>query len=178
MRRKLPIQTGRRAFTLVETALAIVIIGTGVMALLQLLAAGTMVNAAGANLTTAVNLANNIHEISLGLPIQDPTNKTPITKESGAPTTYTRLWSMNGDTYSPPLDVTRRPIAAYSNWSQSVTINTVDPTSVTSTRPNNNNIDPNYPPVNPTARLTVVVSYNGRVVYTTSWLVTAPDYLP
>ncbi|HEY2589227.1 MAG TPA: prepilin-type N-terminal cleavage/methylation domain-containing protein [Tepidisphaeraceae bacterium] len=168
----------RRGFTLVEAALAMVIVGTGVMALLQLITAGTMVNASGATLTEAVNLANNIHEISLGLPLQDPTGKTPITKESGPPTNYTRLWSMNGDTYSPPLDVTRLPIASYSKWSQNVTINTVDPANVTAVRPNNNNTDPTQGPVYPTARMTVVVKHNGQFVYQTSWLITAPNFVP
>lgn len=157
-----------------------VIVGTGVMALLQLIAAGTMVNASGTNLTTAVNLANNIHEISLGLPIQNSSNTLPITKESGPPTGYTRLWSMNGDTYSPPLDVTRQPIASYSNWSQIVTINSVDWNNVTGVRPNNNGVDPNNAsvPYDPMARLTVVIKHNNQVVYQTSWLITAPNYVP
>src|SRR5690349_6272577 len=48
-------------FTLVEAALTMVIIGTGVVAMLQLLAAGTMSNSSAAELTTAVQLANNCH---------------------------------------------------------------------------------------------------------------------
>ena len=55
-----------------ESALAIVIIGTGVFAMLRLLAAGTSSNQAGAELTTAVNLANNIHEVIIRLPFYDP----------------------------------------------------------------------------------------------------------
>ncbi|HSU68777.1 MAG TPA: hypothetical protein VLJ39_17990, partial [Tepidisphaeraceae bacterium] len=117
----------RNAFTLVETALAMVIIGTGVMALLQLLAAGTMVNSGGTELTTAVNLANNIHEISINLPFQKPGSPGSLAKDSGGPTAYTYVWDLNGDTYNPPLDVTRNPISTYSTWSQKVTISTVDP---------------------------------------------------
>jgi Tfp pilus assembly protein PilV len=165
-------------FTLVETALAMVIIGTGVMALLELLAAGTMANATGTNLTTAVNLANNIHEISIGMPFQNPSNKSSMAKESGPPTNYHFVWDINGDTYSPPLDVTRQPISSYSTWSQSVTINTVDPTNVTAVRPNNNNLDPNQGTTYPTARLTVVIKHNKQAVYQTSWLITAPNYIP
>lgn len=157
----------RKGFTLVETALAMVIVGTGVMALLQLLAAGSMVNSSGTTLTTAVNLANNIHEITIGLPFQNPTHPGTLAKDSGGPTAYTYLWDMNGDTYSPPLDVRRNPITTYANWSQQVTINTVDPTNVTASRPND--------PTVPTARVTVVIKHNSTVVYTVSWLITAPN---
>lgn len=157
----------RRGFTLIETALALIIVGTGVMALLELLAAGSMSNAAGTSLTTAVNLANNIHEITIGLPFQNPTSPSSLAKDSGGPTAYTYLWDMNGDTYSPPLDVRRNPINTYSNWSQSVTINTVDPTNVTASRPND--------PTVPTARVSVVIKHNGAVVYQVSWLITAPN---
>jgi Tfp pilus assembly protein PilV len=156
-----------RGFTLVETALAMVIVGTGVMALLELLAAGSMSNASGTTLTTAVNLANNIHEITIGLPFQNPSSPGSLSKDSGGPTAYTYLWDMNGDTYSPPLDVRRNPITGYTSWSQQVTINTVDPTNVTALRPND--------PTVPTARVSVTITYNNKVVYQVSWLITAPN---
>jgi Tfp pilus assembly protein PilV len=158
----------RRGFTLVEAALTMVIVGTGVMALLQLLAAGTMSNSTAAELTTAVNLANNVHEIAVSLPFTSATNPTSTTfKDSGGPKNYTYLWDMNGDTYSPPLDIQRNPITTYSNWSQVVTINSVDPTNLTAARPNSVTL--------PTARLTVVILHHGKTVYQTSWLIAAPN---
>lgn len=162
-----PPRRQRRGFTLVETALAMVIVGTGVMALLQLLAAGTMVNAGGTELTTAVNLANNVHEITLGLPFQNPTTPGTLVKDTGGPTAYTYLWDMNGDTYSPPLDVLRSPISTYSTWSQKVTITTVDPANVTATRPND--------PTVPTARVTVIIKHRNKEIYQASWLITAQN---
>lgn len=144
-----------------------VIIGVGVMALLQLLAAGTLSNSSGAELTTAVNLANNIHEISLWLPFQKPGNPTSLQKDAGGPTAYTYLWDLNGDTYSPPLDCSRNPISTYTNWSQQVTVSTVDPTNVTAVRPND--------PSQPTARVTVTVTHGAKQIYQASWLVTAPN---
>jgi len=65
---------GRRGFTLIEAAMVTVIIGVGVVAMLQLLAAGTVSNSEGTELTTAINLANNIREMSLGLAYYDPTD--------------------------------------------------------------------------------------------------------
>jgi len=53
----------RRGFTLIEAALTTVIIGVGVMSMMQLLAAGTASNLGSAELTTGINLAKNIREI-------------------------------------------------------------------------------------------------------------------
>lgn len=146
-----------------------VIVGVGVMALLELITAGTMSNIAGTELTTAVNLANNIHEITIGMKFQDPTTPSATTHANGeAVSAYTDIWDMNGDTYSPPLDVQRNPIATYANWAQQVTVQSVDPNNLTAVRPND--------PVNlSTARVTVVITRGGKSVYTASWLVTAPN---
>ena len=158
----------RRGFTLVEAALTMVIVGTGVMALLQLLAAGTMSNSTATELTTAINLANNVHEIAVSLPFTNTANPTSTTfKDSGGPKNYTYLWDMNGDTYSPPLDIQRNSISIYSNWSQVVTVNSVDPTNLTAIRPNSTSL--------PTARVTVVILHHGKTVYQTSWLIAAPN---
>ena len=212
----------RRGFTLIEAALAIVIVGVGVTALLELLAAGTMSNSAGTELTTAINLANNIHEITIGagttftwqgnwsaghsynpgdavnsggsyylcisavssatapagdgshwiatmlMGFQDPTNpSSSSTKEAGGPAAYNDIWDLNGDTYSPPLDVHRVPIPAYSNWAQQVTVQSVDP--------NNVNTVTGQDPTAPTARVTVQILHHGKLVYTSSWLAMAPN---
>src|SRR5215212_1266942 len=66
----------RRGFTLIEAAMVTVIIGIGVVGMLELLAAGTLSNSKGTELTTAINLANNVREISLGLAFADPVNPT------------------------------------------------------------------------------------------------------
>lgn len=158
----------RRGFTLIEAALAMVIIGIGVVALLELMAAGTMSNSVGTELTTAASLANNIHEISMVLPFNDPANgASTSTKEAGGPTAYNDIWDMNGDTYSPPLDVTRHQLTAFSNWGQQVTVQSVQPDTLTASRPNNVTL--------PTARVTCTITHNGKIVYTASWIVTAPN---
>lgn len=167
MRTRLP-KSRSRGFTLLETALTTVIIGTGVIALIQLLAAGTMSNGSATELTTAVNLANNIHEIALALPFINPNNPTSTT--SGGATTFNYLWDLNGNSYSPPLDIRKNAINTYSNWSQVVTVNSVDQTNLTAIRPNG------VPPTGqPTARLTVVISHHGKAVYQASWLIAVPN---
>src|SRR4051812_27311045 len=97
-----PFRARRRAFTLMEASLVTVVIGVGVVAMLQLLATGTMVNGYSNEQTTAVNLANNIHEIALGLPFYDPDTpaKTPpawSTPEAGN-TSFDDVLDLDGKT--------------------------------------------------------------------------------
>jgi Tfp pilus assembly protein PilV len=157
-----------RGFTLVEAALTMVIIGTGVLAMLQLLAAGTMSNGAAAELTTAVNLANNVHEIAVALPFTCAANPASTTfKDTGGPANYTYLWDLNGDSYSPPLDIRRNAISAYSTWTQKVTVQSVDPQNLDAVRPNSVTL--------PTARVTVLILHGAKTVYRASWLIAAPN---
>ncbi|MDB5303075.1 MAG: Tfp pilus assembly protein PilV [Phycisphaerales bacterium] len=157
----------RRGFTLMETAMATVIVGVAVVATCQLLATGTTSNIDATELTTGVNLANNIHEIMVAVPFVDPNAPTSTSyKESGV-SNYAGIWAFNGDTYSPPLDVKRNPISTYPNWSQSVTVQTVAANNVNSARPNDITV--------PTAKVTVTIKHAGHFVYQTSWLAMAPD---
>lgn len=162
--------TPRRGFTLMESALAIVIIGTGVFAMLRLLSAGTSSNQAGAELTTAVNLANNVHEIIIRLPFYDPDTAqgaTPAwnTKEADV-TQYDDVLDFDACTFSPPIDVRRQPISLYAGWSQVVSVSSVSLNQLSSTQTNSTAI--------PTARVTVQVFHAGRLIYQTNWLTTAP----
>lgn len=165
-----------------------VIIGVGVVAMLQLLAAGTMSNSEGTELTTAINLANNIREMSLGLAYYDPTDmaKSPAvytwnTKEATVKD-YDNIMDLDGATdtwnqqttdpaggyqvFSPPIDVRRNPINNYANWAQWVKVETVSQQNVSQVLP--------HDPLSPTARVTVKIVHNGSEVYRMSWLAVAP----
>lgn len=158
---------GRRGFTLMETTLAMVIIGVGVGAMMQLLAAGTQSNLASNELTTAINLANNIREVAAQLAYTDPGNPTSASTKETSPLGYNDIWDLNGGAFSPPLDCSASPISSYSGWKQAVTVQTVAPDQITATRPND--------PTVSTARITVTVYHGGQYIYQTSWIVCAPD---
>ena len=158
----------RRAFTLIEASLVTVIVGVGVVAMMQLLAAGTASNAVGNQTTTAVNLANNIHEICYGLPFYDRELPTQwSTKEAGGVANYDNVLDMDDESFSPPLDVRRERMAGYEKWTQRVAVQTVGQDYLSSTRPDTT--------AEPTVRVTVTILHNGRQVYETSWLAVAPS---
>src|SRR5687767_15055047 len=97
----------RRGFTLIESMMVTVIIGVGVMGMLQLLATGTMANGESTELTTAVQLANNINELCVRTKYKD---------------LRTNIATSGGRLYSPPIDGRGRPLVGYSEWAQFVTI--------------------------------------------------------
>jgi hypothetical protein len=171
---------GRRGFTLIESAIVTVITGFGVMGMLQLLAAGSLANAEGTELTTAINLAHNVREMCLGMPFYDPqdphTGKVhPITgvmdpklwdtKEPSVKE-YDNVLDLDDCEFSPPLDVRRDPINNYADWKQVVRIETVARDYLASVRPDTT--------LEPTVRMTVTIQRHGHDVYKTSSLITAP----
>jgi type II secretory pathway pseudopilin PulG len=169
--------TSRRGFTLIEAAMVTVIIGIGVVGMLELLAAGTMSNTKGTELTTAINLANNVREISLGLAFADPerpdvwNTKTGNAKEATV-AAYRDIKDLDGENWCPPLDVRRQAIMGYDTWRQKIKVETVDQNNVGGIA-----LPPD--PKMPTARITVTIQRGSdpakaRDVYVMSWLAVAP----
>jgi prepilin-type N-terminal cleavage/methylation domain-containing protein len=140
MRRR-PHKLGRRGFTLIEAALVTVIVGVGFMALLQLLAAGTISNLQGAQTTTGMNLAKNVREMSLKMP-------------------FAELMDLDGQSYNPPIDSRGTALTDFANWTQTVDVQPVDPDKLT--------LDVAADPPD-AVRITVTASHNGRIVCSTSW---------
>lgn len=130
-----------KGFTLIEAAMTTVIVGVGFIAMLQLIAAGTVANAKGASITTGMNLAKNVRELSLKLE-------------------YADLLAMNGTTYSPPVDSRGEEIDGFDDWTQVVEVQAVDPDRVT--------LDVSDPDPD-CLRLTVTVNRGQTTVCRVSW---------
>lgn len=159
-----------RGFTLIESAMVTTIIGVGVVAVLQLLAAGTMANGDGAELTTGLTLARNVREMMLGLSFADPSfsnqwhpgSPPHWGPESGESSLAARddLDDFNGVSISPPIDARRTSLTHYAGWTQQITVRSVDPDLLTSPVPNG---------TSPAIRVTVAVSHNSRKICELSW---------
>lgn len=131
----------RRGFTLIEAALTTTIIGVGVVAMLQLLAAGTVSNVDGAQQTTGINLARNMREMSLQY-------------------TFDQIRGLNNKTYKPAVDSQGHAINEMPDWAQSITVAQVDPKNLTKTTSAGT----------PTAvRVTVTVLHNVEKISELSW---------
>jgi prepilin-type N-terminal cleavage/methylation domain-containing protein len=168
LRRRRGCRPLRRGFTLLEVAVTTCIIGVGTVAMLGLLAAGTNTNQQGALLTTAVDLANNIHELCDQIPY-------PSTGAWGLPggQSVSAIFSsgsgniswLDQQTISPPIDATANAISAMGSWTQKVSVTNVvvTPTTLTTLTPNST--------ANAMSNVTVTILCGGNQVYQTSWLV-------
>lgn len=158
----------RRGFTLIEAALVTAIISIGVVAMLELLAVGTISNGNGAEQTTAMNLAKNIRELTFGMAPCDATTPTNWGRETGETTTASLddIDDLDGMTFSPPIDARRQPLSTYGNWSQTITVRTVDPNRLTLTVPNG---------TAGALRITCTIKHNGKDVGWMSWIAFDPE---
>jgi len=170
----------RAGFTLIEAALTTIIVGLGTVAMMGLLTSGLSVNEQAGQITTAVNLAQNIHELCDRLPFP-PSTTTTWGIPSGS--TISSLLSsgniswLNGVTFNNnstplgPIDANLATLQDPSNnpsnwslWSQAVTVTSVNSSSL-STNASSNSVSTSL------ARVTVTIFYSGQQVYQSSWLV-------
>jgi hypothetical protein len=80
--------------------------------MLQLLATGTVSNIDGAKQTTGINLARNVREMALQY-------------------SFDQVRTLNGTTFKPAVDSQGNAVSEMDDWSQSVTVEQVDPKNLT-----------------------------------------------
>jgi type II secretory pathway pseudopilin PulG len=159
-------------FTLIESALATVIVGVGVVAVMQLFAGLTQQNRLANRQTVALHLANNLQEITNSLAFASSAAATTFGPEAGesirggsGTTPFDDVDDFNGQVFSPPIDSLRQPVAALSQFRQRVTVTQVDPNKLTLAGANTD-----------ARRITVRVTFQvtptaaEEDVYTVSWL--------
>jgi type II secretory pathway pseudopilin PulG len=153
-------------FTLIEAAVATVVIGLGIVALLAAMGAGARNSQTSQQLTQAVLLTQEIREWTVALPFSDPDpgdqGKPPGSDGSSPQVFVDDLDDLMGVTYSPPRDGRGNAIAGLHDWAQTITITWLDPTDFSVTLPpgDSNLVD-----------VRVDITYQGRQVASTSWLI-------
>jgi len=135
-------------------------------------------------MTTAMTLASNVREMSLGMAFFDPDQPAagPHTWDSREATVlaYDNVTDLDGtvDTwdkpedaagwqkFSPPIDGTRKGVAGYANWAQYVKVETVGPGQIRTVLPQD--------PEAEAARVTVKITKDNKELYRSSWVIFAP----
>lgn len=185
MRRKQssPRHAGPSGFTLLETALAIVIVGTGVLAIMYAQQAFHQQNSWSGKLATGMYLAGEIREMTLYMPKYDPITQNhtwgPESDELYLED-YDDLDDFDGlagsgvvfsaDNGSGPINSMREVIPGLPGWAQRVTVYNVDPMNISA--PGNEALDG----TTNTIRVEVSVTYqspsdsNPMEICTMSWL--------
>jgi prepilin-type N-terminal cleavage/methylation domain-containing protein len=154
----------RRGFTLIETALATIIVGVGVLAMVAAQQAFHKQNHWSTHAAIAERLGNEIREMTFNLPRHDPVTGTAIW---GAEPNelwvgdYDDLDDFDGDggglifsaeLNNGPINARREIIANMNGWTQEVYVRNVDPFNITFPQPDGSTS---------AVQVEVVVTYQG-----------------
>lgn len=152
-----------RGFTLIEVAVATMIVGVGITALLVAVGANTRVNGYGAELTEATFLAQELHEWTSALPFSDPDPEdanNPPGPDGSDPQPPDDLDDLMGVTYSPPRDGEGYELYGMSGWSQTITLTWRDPNALTQTVADG---------ASDVIHVQVDIGYKGRTILINGW---------
>ena len=154
-----------------------VIVGVGILSMMELFTVCTRQNGAAVNMTTAMMLADNIQETMAGLSFTDPAyGKTYFGAEPGQTLgSFDDVDDFDGQTFNPPIDSTRQGIPTLSSYSQVVSVWPIFANQLSS------NTNPAAPEISQSvytgaARVTVRIMYRRNPadtpteVYRTSWI--------
>jgi prepilin-type N-terminal cleavage/methylation domain-containing protein len=133
----------RRGFTLIETALATIIVGVGVLAMVSAQAAFHQKNAWSTHASIATALANELREMTWNLPQHDPVTGDsywgPDAGESLTIADFDDLDDFDGygnglefsaDAGNGPVNARREIIPNMAGWSQIIRVFNVDPFNI------------------------------------------------
>jgi hypothetical protein len=152
-----------RGFTLIEAALATIIVGVGIVSMMTLFAACSQQASAANQMTTAPMLANNVHEALVGLAFADPTfGHQYFGPEPGETlTTYNDIDDFDGSKFNPPIDAQRNKVTTLSKYTQIVSVWPVYPNKLSANSTADTAKTPDIPKTTYTGALRVRV----RIMY-------------
>jgi prepilin-type N-terminal cleavage/methylation domain-containing protein len=137
----------RHGFTLIETALATVIVGVGVLAMVAAQQAFHRQNRWSTHASTAMRLGNEIREMTLNLPRHDPVTSDAFwgaENNEGWIGDFDDLDDFDGEgdglifsaaLDNGPINARREVISNMAGWAQIVRVYNVDPFDITSIQP-------------------------------------------
>mgnify|MGYP006303691931 CR=1 FL=1 len=154
----------RKGFSFVEILISVILVGLSITALVVASNSFTQANGAGADLSTAEFLVEQIRELTTMLPVVDPETATATFGSESDETTvqaYDDLDDFNDVTFSPPIAADRTALTALPAFSQSVRVENVSPL--------------NFDQVvaahtSDFIRVTVTVSLSGSEITSASWI--------
>jgi len=118
-------------FSLIESLIAILLVGFAMVSLLAANGTFTKANGAGTDLSTAEFLVEQIRELSALLPVVEPNTPESAVDVFGPEpgetlATYDDLNDFDGTSFSPPINANRSPLAELAAFSQQVTVQNVN----------------------------------------------------
>ena len=113
-------------FSLIEVMFAVLLVGLAIAALVGANAAFTKANGAGADISTAEFLLEQIKELTATVAVVDPETETAtFGAEEGAVGLYDDLDDFDGASFSPPIGIDRTSLTDFGAFTQQVTVQNV-----------------------------------------------------
>ena len=149
-------------FSLIEVLIAILLVGLAIASLVTANSAFTKANGAGAELSTAEFLIEQIRELTTLLPVIDPnTGDTTFGPEETLLADYDDLDDFDGASFSPPISADRNPLNDLASFSQQITVENVDASDFELVVSDHGSYF---------VRVTVTVFLNSREISSSRWL--------
>lgn len=162
-----PARVRRQGFTLIEVAVATVIVGLGVVAVLMTSGSTSRVNASGRDLMRGLVLVQEMREWTMSLPFSDPDPGdigNPPGHDGSDPQVFVDdLDDLMNVTYSPPRDAMGTTIYDMEDWSQTITLTWLNPADLSQTVSDG---------ASDVINVKVDIRYNGQPVVESNWLAT------
>jgi prepilin-type N-terminal cleavage/methylation domain-containing protein len=162
-------QTSIRGFSLIEVLIATVLVGMAIAALVAANGSFSMANVAGADLSTAEFLVEQIRELTTMLPVVDPdvTTWTALGPE-GAESTLNAYddvddWDdFDSTSLGGPINAQRATLTALAAFNQQITVQKLNPSNFDEVWGDATGSD--------FVRVTVTIVQNGRPISSASWI--------
>jgi prepilin-type N-terminal cleavage/methylation domain-containing protein len=158
--------TNRSGFTLIEALIATALIGIAIAALMTSNISHSQANAYGMDTSTAEFLVEEVRAMMMSMDFIDPNDVTDTfgTEEGEYDVAdYDDLDDFDGVTISPPVDISGNVLSDFSEYSQSVIVETLNPADLTSV------LDDYESKI---VRISVSIQKNGREISSASWIQT------
>ena len=127
----------RTGFTLIETALATIIVGVGVLAMVSAQSAFHKQNQWSTHASIATHLGNEIREMTWDLPRHDPVTGNDFWGPEDNEASFEDYDDLDdfdglggGLVFNPPINALREVIADMDGWRQTVRVFNVDPYNI------------------------------------------------
>jgi prepilin-type N-terminal cleavage/methylation domain-containing protein len=113
-------------FSLIEVMFAVLLVGLAIAAIVGANAAFTKANGAGADISTAEFLLEQIKELTATVAVVDPETETAtFGAEEGSVGLYDDLDDFDGASFSPPIGADRTGLTDFGAFTQQVTVQNV-----------------------------------------------------
>jgi prepilin-type N-terminal cleavage/methylation domain-containing protein len=166
-------RTSIRGFSLIEVLIATVLVGMAIAALVAANGSFSMANVAGADLSTAEFLVEQIRELTTMLPVADPDATTWTVLGLDAGESFSNLATLddvddldgfNSTSVGAPINAQRTALTNLTAFSQQVSVRRVNPSNFDEPWADDHDPTSNF------VRITVDIRANGRPVSSASWI--------